>query len=143
MTKKVNLIIGDSPPPGAVIFNPDGTIGRTPDSPEARHRWIIQKMTLNIQREPQNGEWYAERSTAYMKLGLYPEAISDLDKLIELEPSWTTAYHFRGICHFYIGNKQNAWEDLKDFKNVVRAEYQDKETIRIIDELEKEIKQNF
>ena len=137
-TTKVNLIIGDALPPNAVVFNPDGTIGRTPDTPEVRHKWIVQKMTFKIQQEPDDGEWYFERGRALMALNQYTEAIPDFSKLIELLPIWAGYYQSRGLCYFYTGDKTKALADLKKYKSLEKSERLDDDTIRILDELEKE-----
>jgi hypothetical protein len=83
---KTNLFIGGTPPPGAVVFRADGTIDRTPDSPQARHEWTIRKMTLKIEQEPYDGEWYFERGISLMALGRYVEAVSDFSKLVDFYP---------------------------------------------------------
>ncbi len=136
---KVNLIIGNTPPPGAVVFNPNGTIEQTPNSLEARHKWVIQKTTLKIQQEPDDGEWYFERGKALMALNQYSEAISDFSKLVELYPTWGGYYQVRGLCSFRAGDKENALVDLKKYKELEKSERLDGETIKILEELEKEI----
>ena len=85
---RLNLFIGGSPPPGAAVFTPDGTIEHTPDTPEARNEWTVRKMTASINREPDNGKWYFERGMALFELDRFAEAIPDFSKLIELIPEW-------------------------------------------------------
>lgn len=133
---KVNLIIGDTPPPGGTVFNPDGTIGPMPDTPESRHKWTVQKMTFKIQQEPDDGEWYAERGKALMALGQYAEAIPDFSKLVELYPTWAGSYLLRGSCYFRAGDKEHALMDLRKYKELEASERLDKETVKILDELE-------
>lgn len=136
---KVNLIISDTPPPGGILFKPDGTIERIPDSPTARYKWTIQKMTYKIEQEPEDYEWYFERGKAFMGLNQYQEAISDFSKLIEKYPTFNGYYELRGLCYFHIGDKANALADLRHYKELSNQERLNESTIKILDELEKEL----
>ncbi|MEW5939717.1 MAG: tetratricopeptide repeat protein, partial [Chloroflexota bacterium] len=103
----------------------------------ARHKWIVQKMTFKIQHEPDEGEWYFERGKALMALGQYAEAIPDFSKLVELYPTWGGYYQLRGLCYFRTGDKEHALTDLRKSKEFERNERLDKDTIKILEELEK------
>jgi hypothetical protein len=136
---KINLIIGDAPPPNAVVFYPDGTIGQAPDSSEIRNKWIVQKMSRKIEQEPDDGEWYFERGKALMALGKYAEAVPDFDKLVELFPTGAVYYQLRGLCYFHSEDKEHALEDLMHYKELSKTDRQDEEAIKILCKLEKEI----
>ena len=99
-------------------------------------------MTLKIQQEPDDGEWYFERGKALMALNQYAEAISDFSKLVELYPTWGGYYQLRGLCYFRAGDKKNALADLKKYKEFEKSERLNSETITILEELEKEIHWN-
>jgi tetratricopeptide (TPR) repeat protein len=96
-------------------------------------------MTFKIQQEPDDGEWYFERGKALMALNHYVEAIPDFSKLIELYPTWGGYYQLRGLCYFRAGDKEHALADLRQYKELEKSERLDEETIKILDELEKEI----
>jgi tetratricopeptide (TPR) repeat protein len=136
---KVNLIIGNTPPPGGITFKPDGTIERVPDTPTARYKWTVQKMTYKIEQEPEDGEWYFERGKALMGLNQYQEAIPDFSKVIDKFPTFGGYYEFRGLCYFHTGDKINALADLRRYKNLSSPERLNENTIKVLDELEKEL----
>lgn len=135
---KVNVIVGDTPPPGGITFRPDGTIERIPDSLADRHKWTVQKMTRKIEQEPDD-EWYFERGKAYMGLRQYQEAISDFSKVIEKFPTFGGYYEIRGLCFFHAGDKVNALADFRRYNDLTNKERLNESTIKILDKLEKEL----
>jgi len=133
---KINLIVGDTPPPGAIVFKADGTIGQTPDSLQARHEWTVQKMTLKIERDPTDGEWYYERGKALMALGRYAEAIIDFSKLVDFHPDYDECYRLRGLGHYHAGDRARALADLRRYKELCDVSRLEPEAVRILAELE-------
>lgn len=132
---KVNLFIGGDPPPGSVVFRPDGSVGVTPDTPEARHEWTVRKMTAKIEKEPDDGEWYFERGSALFALGRFAEAIPDFSKLIELVPQWGDYYRLRGLCHVHANNRSEAAADLSRYRELTRPDRLDPAALEILEEL--------
>jgi hypothetical protein len=132
---KINLFVGGTPPPGAVVFKSDGTIDQTPDSPQARHEWTVQKMTLKIEKDPYDGEWYFERGKALMALGRYPEAASDFSMLIDFYNS-DTCYRLRGLCYYHAGDRARALADLRRYKELCDVSRLEPETVKILSDLE-------
>lgn len=51
------------------------------------------------------------KARCYRQLGMHERAITELDKAIEMEPSWNY-YCDRGICHRLTGNFEKAIEDF-------------------------------
>jgi hypothetical protein len=113
---RLNIIVSSAQPPGAIFFGRDGTIAQVPDSLDARHKWVVEKMTLKIEKEPDDGEWYFERGKAYMALNQYAEAIADFNQLIAWYPTSETAYRMRGLCYFHAGDKVTALADLRQYR---------------------------
>mmetsp|Transcript_27308 Transcript_27308/g.56681 ORF Transcript_27308/g.56681 Transcript_27308/m.56681 type:complete len:384 (-) Transcript_27308:161-1312(-) len=48
------------------------------------------------------------RAAAYLKLGNFKEALDDADEALKLDPKSHTAFYWRGIALFYIGDIANA-----------------------------------
>jgi hypothetical protein len=132
---KTNLFIGGTPPPGAVVFRADGSIDRTPDSPQARHEWTIRKMTLKIEQEPYDGEWYFKRGISLMALGRYVEAVLDFSKLVDFYPNYDECYRLRGICYYHAGDRARALADLRRYKELCDVNLEP-DAIKILAELE-------
>ena len=55
---------------------------------------------------------YNNRGFAYNVLGDYKQAIEDLNRAIEIKPSYADAYNNRGIAYKGLGNYKQAIEDL-------------------------------
>jgi tetratricopeptide (TPR) repeat protein len=54
----------------------------------------------------------ARRAMTYEELGRYEEALADLDRLIELDPTGTWAHARRGMAHLELGRHEEALADL-------------------------------
>jgi tetratricopeptide (TPR) repeat protein len=132
---KINLFVGGTPPPGALVFKADGTIERTADSPQARHEWTVQKMTLKIEREPYDGEWYFERGTSLMALGRYAQAVIDFCKLVDFYPDYHECYRLRGICYYHANDHARALADLRRYRELCDVNLET-DAIKILAELE-------
>ena len=133
---KLNIFVGGPPPPGAVVFKPDGTIDHLPDTPEAHHEWTIRKMTSRINRDPDNGEWYFERGSALFGLGRFAEAIPDFSKLIGLIPQWGDYYRLRGLCFYHTNHRPEALDDLRRNRELSNPQRLEPEAIKILEQLE-------
>ncbi len=132
---KINLLIGGTPPPGALVFKADGTIELAADSPQAHHESTIQKMTLKIEQEPYDGEWYFERGTSLMALGRYAEALTDFSRLVDFYPNYDECYRLRGICYYHAGDRARALADLRRYRELC-ADNLEPEAVKILLELE-------
>lgn len=67
--------------------------------------------------DPNNYLTYFKRGTVYLALGKAKNALSDLDKVLELKPDFTAARLSRGSVHLKQANFDLA---QLDFYNVVR-----------------------
>lgn len=68
--------------------------------------------------DPNNYLTYYKRGTVYLALGKAKNALSDLDRVLELNPDFTLARVTRGNVHLKMGNYDLA---QLDFVNVVRV----------------------
>lgn len=69
--------------------------------------------------DPNNYLTYYKRGTVYLALGKAKNALSDLDRVLELNPDFTPARVTRGNVHLKMGNYDLA---QLDFYNVVRVD---------------------
>ena len=133
---KLSIFLGGPPPPGAVVFRPDGTIEHAAETPEAHHEWTVRKMTSRIEQEPEDGEWYLERGKALLALGRYAEAIPDFSKLIDLVPKWGNYYRLRGLCFYHTSDRARALDDLREYRRLWDPQRLESDAIKILEELE-------
>jgi tetratricopeptide (TPR) repeat protein len=68
----------------------------------------ISGCTAFLRRNPENGNVYYNRATAYASKGDYDRAIADFDRAIELDPANGSAYNSRGIAHRHRGEYDQA-----------------------------------
>lgn len=71
---------------------------------------------LSLEGDPNNYLTYYKRGTVYLALGKAKNALSDLDKVLELKPDFTAARVTRGSVHLKMGNYDLA---QLDFYNAV------------------------
>ena len=71
----------------------------------------IQKLTLEITKNPQNAALYRERAKFYQYLHRFEEALADLNKAINLQADWLEAYFQRAAVYYKQGNYQQAVKD--------------------------------
>jgi tetratricopeptide (TPR) repeat protein len=133
---KLNIFVGGPPPPGAVVFKPDGTIEPAPETSEAHYEWIVRKMTSRIEQEPDDGEWYFERGTALFALGRFADAIPDFSKLIGLVPGWGNCYRLRGLCFYHTSNHAKALDDLREYRRLWDPQRLESDASKILEGLE-------
>lgn len=69
-----------------------------------------------VEGDPTNYLTYFKRGTVYLALGKAKNALSDLDKVLELKPDFTAARISRGSVHLKLANYDLA---QLDFYNVV------------------------
>jgi tetratricopeptide (TPR) repeat protein len=58
---------------------------------------VVQDYTAAIKLSSDNVRLYNNRAYCLAKVGLYPEAVADYDRVCQLEPGNTHALHNRGI----------------------------------------------
>lgn len=73
-------------------------------------------MLCFVEGDPNNYLTYYKRGTVYLALGKAKNALSDLDRVLELNPDFTLARVTRGNVHLKMGNYDLA---QLDFYNVV------------------------
>jgi tetratricopeptide (TPR) repeat protein len=135
---KLKAVIASTPSPDGIASTRD-TIEIIPVSPRSRPGWAVQKMTLNIQRQPDNGGWYLERGKAFLEMRQFTEAMADFSKLIQLHPTIGYAYWLRGLCYFHLGNKEQALKDLREYKQLESGKFLEETASAILEEMEQEI----
>ena len=64
-------------------------------------------------------EWHIDRANELCNQGRYDEAIEECTKAIQLDPTFTTAYNFRGDTYFYLGQYEYA---IKDYSKVIELD---------------------
>lgn len=79
-------------------------------------RTTFHANTFCTEGDPNNYLTYFKRGTVYLALGKAKNALSDLDKVLELKPDFTAARISRGNVHLKQGNYDLA---QLDFYNVV------------------------
>lgn len=77
---------------------------------------LVNNFVLLIEGDPNNYLTYYKRGTVYLALGKAKNALSDLDRVLELNPDFTPARITRGNVHLKLGNYDLA---QLDFYNVV------------------------
>ena len=92
-------------------------------------------MTLKIEQEPYDGEWYFERGTSLMALGRYAEAAIDLSRLVDFYPNYAECYRMRGICYYHAGDRARALADLRRYKELCDVNLEP-DAIKILADLE-------
>jgi len=75
----------------------------------------IADYTKAIELNPLNANAYINRGNSYSHKGLYDLAITDFNKAIELNPQDANTYANRAICHYQMGKRTAAKEDLELF----------------------------
>ncbi|MDR1779172.1 MAG: tetratricopeptide repeat protein [Tannerella sp.] len=66
----------------------------------AAHFASINDYSSKIEREPHNADYYFGRALDYMLVQDFAEAISDFDRVIEIDPSYTQAYFNRAAVRY-------------------------------------------
>ena len=72
-------------------------------------------------RDVKYDDYYAARARAQFQLENDPDALSDLNRAIELDPKRAEFYHDRGIVLYYLGEDQNALHDLKQAASMYQS----------------------
>jgi lipoprotein NlpI len=86
-------------------------------------RQTVERLSAKIAAAPQTEAAYSQRGDAYFFLGQFEAAISDYDKLVELDPTVDAGHWRRGIAYFYAGQYAEAagqFERYHSFDNVDR-----------------------
>lgn len=82
--------------------------------------WTIFSNIIILEGDPNNYLTYFKRGTVYLALGKAKNALSDLDRVLELKPDFITARLNRGTIHL----KQADYDLAQlDFYNVVSILY--------------------
>ena len=79
-----------------------------------------------VQREPNEDAGYYHRAKAAYELGKYPEAISDAQKVIELDPRqiWGSIPHrLAALSYARLGDKKNALKAAKKIPELHSGEW--------------------
>ena len=81
------------------------------------------RMTLAIAAQPSMTELYSQRGDARFFLGEFDSAVSDYDKMVELDADQDAGHWRRGIAYFYADEHEKAaaqFERYHSFDNVDR-----------------------
>ena len=81
--------------------------------------WLLTAMVLLLAAgcatkltDLNDADAYLKRGIAYAEKGQYDQAISDLNKALEINPRYAKAYVNRGSTYFKKGQYDKAWEDV-------------------------------
>lgn len=80
---------------------------------------IVVKLFV-AEGDPNNYLTYYKRGTIYLALGKAKFAISDLDKVLQLKPDFTTARLQRGNILLKQGEFESAEADYKDVVSIIK-----------------------
>ena len=80
----------------------------------------LKAFTSVIEKNPNAGEAYNNRGTAYANLGQFQRAIQDYDEAIRLNPQYGKAYAMRALAHTHLNMDVEAQQD---FDRAVRLGY--------------------
>lgn len=86
-----------------------------------------------VEGDPNNYLTYFKRGTVYLALGKAKNALSDLDKVLELKPDFTAARLSRGSVHLKQANFDLA---QLDFRNVMSADPYNADAAKLINIIE-------
>lgn len=98
-------------------FNPNIS-----DEERALHKKNIQQFTDRIKANPNDVSAYVNRGAYYSYLGLYPQAIKDYDKAIELYPGIPEVWYNRGLAKARFVYTLDACQDLKKAQDLGLAQ---------------------
>jgi|YNPNPStandDraft_1061719.scaffolds.fasta_scaffold03272_5 tetratricopeptide (TPR) repeat protein len=80
---------------------------------------VSQRIDPEDPRSPASLKGYFERAQLYLQQGAYGQAVSDLDRVIEVtgleNPYFLDAQFFRGQAHMRLGNTVQAQMDLENY----------------------------
>ena len=72
-------------------------------------------------RDVKSEDYYAARARVQFQLENDPEALSDFNRAIELDPKRAEFYHDRGIVLYYLGEDENSLRDLKQAASMYQS----------------------
>jgi tetratricopeptide (TPR) repeat protein len=72
---------------------------------------VIKNLTLDIKFNPLIDSNYVKRGLAFMRIGLYKQALQDFSKAIELNDKNSSHYYFRGFVWKALGERGMAYFD--------------------------------
>ena len=75
----------------------------------------LTEYTLAIERDPNTGEYYANRGATYARLNRPQEGLNDLNKAIEIDPDFLNTYLNRSVINNQLGNIDGALSDLEHY----------------------------
>ena len=79
--------------------------------------------------EKKSAGFYRLRGIIYCKAEMYEESITDLNSALDLDPSLTDIYLWRGLSYYFSGQKQNAeqdWNTALKFRHFKANDYLEK-----------------
>lgn len=98
-------------------FNPNIS-----EEERALHKKNIQQFTDRIKANPNDVSAYVNRGAYYSYLGLYPQAIKDYNKAIELYPGIPEVWYNRGLAKARFVYTLDACKDLKKAQDLGLAQ---------------------
>lgn len=92
----------------------------------------IRYLTDLLQKSPNDGQLWIDRSRLWYEEGNTPQAMEDVSKAIEINITNAAAYHLRGF-YYYVQNQDSA--ALRDLKRAAESGSLDPETFYMIGQL--------
>ena len=90
---------------------------------EQSFQTALDESSARITKSPESPIGYSQRGDAYFFLGRFAEAVTDYDKMIELDATQSASHWRRGIALFYAGRYKDAaaqFESYHSFDQVDR-----------------------
>jgi tetratricopeptide (TPR) repeat protein len=90
---------------------------------------VISALKTVNTAEKKSAEFYRIRGIIYCKAEMYEESITDLNAALDLKPSLTDIYLWRGLSYYFSMQKQNAkqdWNTALKFRHFKANDYLEK-----------------
>ncbi|XP_074995394.1 protein SGT1 homolog isoform X1 [Calonectris borealis] len=85
----------------------DGDVDRDPGA-------AAQELTIALEKNPDDAEYYCQRAYAYILLQKYADAVADAKKSLELNPCNAVALLRKGLGEYHIKNYASALESFRE-----------------------------
>jgi adenylate cyclase len=79
----------------------------------------IEKMKLALQQDPLSLPLMSNLADAYAFAKLFPEALAQYDKIIEMDPSYRRGFEGRGMIYLAIGDYENAIVNFEQYHSMI------------------------
>ena len=81
----------------------------------------IQHYTKAMDLDDEDIFYITNRAACYTKLGALPEGLKDVNKCIELDPSFTKGYSRKAVVQFFMKEYDRARELIRKISNMMKT----------------------